>query len=398
MKQWLNRNIIGFSLASFFSDFCHEMTIAILPTYIQGITGALYAPFTLGLIQGIADVASTMMKLISGFVADKVSCYKPFLVVGYGLTGIVAFIGTTKNVVMILFYSIIAWMSQGIREPIRDTWISKIVSPQFYGRVFGFHRACDTLGALCGPLCAFILLKYNVSIAAVFMFALIPGLLAVVPILFLTHEEKAERVTGSVEKSVITFRDQLTQLPRDFNYFLMVMLVFGLANFNKTLFIYRAQSLLAQHDMSLHMATGWALLFYVLYNSVRACGEFGMGVASDYMSRKNLLAIFGFGLFSVTTLCFLIPATTITMLFLFFACAGFSAGTVKSLEKSYAATLLPEHVRGTGLGLLQAVNGLGNLCSSLMVGGLWSFISPVAGFVYAALLSFTAMGMLLIRK
>ena len=398
MKTWLNKNIIGFSLASFFSDFCHEMTLAILPMYIQGITGVIYAPFTLGVIQGTADIASTAMKLISGFVADKVKRYKPFLVVGYGLTAFVALIGTTKNLFMILWYSIIAWMSQGIREPLRDTWISKIVSPECYGRVFGFHRASDTLGALCGPLSAFMLLHYNFSITSVFMFALVPGLLAVVPIVLLTHEEKRENVGGVAEKSDITLRNQLSQLPLDFIYFLGVMLIFGFANFNKTLFIYRAQSLLQQHDMSLHVAAGWALLLYTLYNIVRACGEFGMGILSDYIQRKNILAIFGFGLFSVTAVCFVIPAPHISMLSLFFACAGFSAGTVKSLEKSYAATLLPESVRGTGLGLLQTVNGIGNLCSSLIVGGLWSFVSPVAGFVYAAVLSCVAMCMMFGRR
>lgn len=393
-KNWLNSNIIGFSIASFFNDFCHEMTTALLPSYISQISGAAYAPLFLGLIQGVADVAATGMKLVSGLIADRAFFYKPYLIIGYGLTSVVGLIGTTSNIALILFYKSVAWMARGLREPIRDTWISKIVTPQFYGRAFGFHRACDTLGALVGPLCAFIFLKFGFSLTSLFLFAIIPGMLSTVPIIFLTHENKKEQPI----KNTISFMHQIKKLPSEFNYFIWVMFVFGIANFNQVLFLYRAQEFVSAQSISSVIATGWALLLYIIFNFIRGLSEFGMGALSDYYNRRKLLALFGFGFFSLTSIFFMIPTTNKFFLCVFFACAGLSAGTVKSLEKSYAATLLPEDVRGVGLGVLQTVDGIGDLCSSLIVGALWSFVSPLAGFLYATIISCVAMIMLLIRK
>ena len=393
MKQWLSKNLVGFSTASFLNDFCHEMTTALLPSYIHHIAGSAYAPFFVGLIQGIADAASTAMKLLSGFLADRVPFYKPFLVIGYGLTSIVGLMGTTSSLFLILLYKTVAWMARGLREPLRDTWLSKIVSPDYYGRAFGFQRFCDTLGALVGPLCAFILFKLNFSFTIIFLLAIVPGLASMLPILFLTQEQKPEIKT----RQPLNFYQELQQLPSNFVYFLLIMLLFGCANFNQMLFIYRAQELLQVHATSAPLAIGWTLLFYTFFNLIRGLSEFGMGALSDFYDRKLLLALFGFGLFGITTLFFMFNITQLWLFFLFFALAGMSAGTIKTLEKAHAATLLPEKVRGTGMGLLQTVDGIGDLVSSL-VGALWSWISPLAGFAYAVALSFAALALFLIKK
>ena len=238
MKKWLTKNIVGFSLASFFNDFCHEMTTAILPSLINGLVGSHYAPTALGLIQGVSDAAATIMKLLSGFLADRVTYYKPFLIVGYGLTSIVAFIGTATTVWSVLFYKTIAWMSRGIREPMRDTWMSKIVSPLYYGRTFGFQRACDTFGALLGPLCAFILLQFHVPLRSIFFLSIIPGLLSIIPLIFLTSETKET----SAKKQSQTLLQTLKEFSPHFNYFLLTMFLFGIANFNQALLLSRSRS------------------------------------------------------------------------------------------------------------------------------------------------------------
>ncbi|MDW7984008.1 MAG: MFS transporter, partial [Acidobacteriota bacterium] len=41
-------------------------------------------------------------------------------------------------------------------------------------------------------------------------------------------------------------------------------------------------------------------------------------------------------------------------------------------------------LRGTGFGALGAANGIGDLLSSLLVGGLWSAFGPAVGFGFAA--------------
>jgi MFS family permease len=176
------------------------------------------------------------------------------------------------------------------------------------------------------------------------------------------------------------------------------MLLFGLGNFNKVLFIYRAQEIFTGAQSSSIIATSLTLLLYALFNMVRAIGEFSIGTLSDYVNRKLLLAVIGFGLFGVASLGFIFPIISYSWWMFIFACVGLSTGTVTALEKAYAASILPAEIRGTGLGLLQAIDGIGDLISSIIVGSLWNSISPTVGFLYATILSFAAMILFLIKS
>lgn len=394
MKSWLNRNMIGFCSASFFGDWCHEMGTGILPMFVAQLVGPAYAPIALGTIQGVADAGATVTKLLSGWLADRVPFYRPFLIVGYGGAGIfLALIGTAHSIAMVFLYKVGAWFVKGIREPMRDTWIAKIVPPMFYGRAFGLQRAWDTLGALIGPITAFFLLKMNFSLSSIFLLSGIPALFSVLSIVFLTREDRRERSTAHA----LHFVERIKSLPSNFHYFLWVMFLFGMGNFNAALLIYRVQDLLGQ-EQSFMVATTSGILLYAFFNIIRACSEFGMGSLSDYVNRKMLLAVFGFGFFGITAIGFMAQTTNLWFWLIFFGCAGLSAGTVKALEKAHAAYILPESVRGTGMGLLQSVDGVGDLVSSIMVGVLWSTIAPSAGLIYAAILSFVAMGLLIKQR
>ena len=360
MKSWLNRNMIGFCSASFFGDWCHEMGTAILPMFVAQLVGPTYAPFALGSIQGVADAGATVTKLLSGWLADRVPFYKPFLIIGYGVAGIfLALIGTAHSVAMVFFYKVSAWFVKGIREPMRDTWIAKIVPPMFYGSAFGLQRAWDTLGALIGPLSVFFLLKMNVALSTIFFFSAIPAIFSVLSIVFLTREDRRERSAAHA----VHFVEQIKTLPSEFVLFLGIMFLFGLGNFNQALLIYRVQDLLGQ-DHSFMVATTSGVLLYAFFNIIRAMSEFGMGTLSDYVDRKMLLAVFGFGFFGITALGFMVQTTNLWFWLICFGCAGASAGTVKALEKAHAAYILPESVRGAGLGLLQSVDGVGDLLSA----------------------------------
>jgi MFS family permease len=391
MKNWLNRNMIGFCSASFFGDWCHEMTTGILPMFVAQLVGPMYAPIALGSIQGIADASATVTKLLSGWLADRVSYYKPFLIVGYGLAGMfLALLGTAHSIGAVFVYKIGAWFVKGIREPMRDTWIAKIVPPALYGHAFGLQRAWDTFGALIGPVTVFILLKMNVPLPTIFFLAGIPALFSVLSVAFLTEEEAPQRSSTHA----LRFIEHVKALPSEFTYFLFIMFVFGIANFNQALLIYRVQELWGVEHSAI-IATSQGVLLYAFFNIIRALSEFGIGTLSDYVDRKKLLAVFGFGFFGITALGFMAHTISLWFWLIFFGCAGASAGTVKALEKAHAAYILPESIRGTGMGILQSVDGIGDLLSSIIVGLLWSTIAPEAGLIYAAVLSFVSMVLLL---
>lgn len=394
MKSWLNRNVIGFCSASFFGDWCHEMSTAILPMFVAQLTGAAYAPVVLGLIQGFSDAVSTAAKLFSGWLSDRVPFYKPFLIIGYALVAIfIPLIGTAQSIVVILLYKIIAWFGRGLREPMRDTWLASVVPISSYGKAFGLQRAWDTLGALIGPILTFILLKMNYSLSSIFLMAFIPGVCAALSIALITVEEKREQHTD--EKA--TFLSTMQQLPSGFISFLWIMFLFGCGNFNSALLIYRVQELFG-YEQSAIVATAEGVLLYAFFNIIRAMSEFGIGTLSDYGNRKTLLAVLGFGGFGITAIGFMMHTTSLWFWLVFFGCAGLSAGTVKVLEKAHASSILPSPMRGIGLGVLHSVDGVGDLVSSFMVGLLWSYGSPTIGLMYAAVLSFIAMILLLIKK
>ncbi|MDR3550813.1 MAG: MFS transporter [Candidatus Babeliales bacterium] len=385
-NSWLKRNIFGFGFTSFFNDFSHEMTTAILPAFIQQLVGGAHAPLMLGIISGVSDFASSIVKVWSGLLTDRLKRYKLFLIVGYALTPLfVGIIGTAQYIWQVLLYKTIAWIGRGIREPMRDTWITQSVSPEYYGQAFGFVRAFDTLGSIAGPLVVFFMLK-KYSLQTIFFVSLIPGLLSVLALIFFTHEEIHHQYIAKYHNWI----DHLKKLSKKFNYFIFIMFIFGIANFNKMLIIFRAQEALTGQSGSSIIATGWAVLLYVLFNIIRAMSEYGLGTLSDYQSRKNILAFCGFGLFGIINILLMFSSHSLLMWGAIFLGAGMSTGAVTALEKSYAALLLPPELRGTGFGLLQMMDGIGDLISSIVVGFLWAALAPVYGFFYAVIMSFIA--------
>lgn len=389
-KSWMSKDLIGMSITSLFNDFCHEMTTALLPAFIEQLIGPAKAPIALGIIMGVADASATGMKLLSGWLSDHITFFKPVVVFGYFLTSVfVSLIGTATHVFQIFIYQTLAWLGKGLREPIRDVWLTHITPAGDYGKAFGFERAFDTLGAIGGPLLAFftvhlVALKYN------FYIAFIPGILSIFTIIFLTSNYKAptpKTVPGS-------FVLHLKSLPRSFIYFVGVMFIFGISNFNKTLIIFRAQEMLGQEASSSIIATSSAILLYVLFNIVRAVSEFSVGTLSDYVNRKFLMAC-GFGLFTFVSLCMIFAQTQVILWIIIFICAGLSAGIITSVEKSYAAQLLPASSRGIGFGILQSTDGMGDLLSSVITGSLWTLVSAEVAFTYSLVLSMCSLVLIL---
>jgi len=388
-SSWLNKNILGVGLTSFFSDASHEMTTAALPAFISNLVGNTLAPQFLGIISGLSDAASSFVKIFSGWLSDKIKKRKGLIVAGYAATGFFAgFTGFATNWLGALFYRTFAWMGRGLREPPRDALIADSVSPAYYGRAFGFHRAMDTLGAIVGPLFVFFALSHF-GLKNIFLFSFIPGALAVIAVIFLVKERPKE---DEKQKSAGFWKD-IASLPKEFRFFLLVMFIFGIGNFNRTLLLLRAQNVLTPIT-GLLIAGGLSVLLYALRNVIQAIADYLIGYLSDIFGRKLLLAFFGFFIFGLMSLGLAFPIPALWFFVLLFVLSGISAAAYTALEKAYAADLLPANLRGTGYGVLQTIDGVGDFISSFMVGFLWSVISPASGFIYAAILSFGSAVML----
>jgi len=392
-SSWLNKNILGMGLASFFSDASHEMTTAALPTFLVNLVGNTLAPQFLGIISGLSDAASSFVKVFSGWISDRIKKRKGLITIGYTITGFFAGLtGLAKSWVGALFYRTFAWIGRGLREPPRDALLADSVSPEYYGRAFGFHRAMDTLGAILAPLFVFFALP-SFGIKNVFLISFIPGILAVLAIFFLTKEISQR----SRKQQSMGFWKDIISLPKSFHFFLLAMFVFGLGNFNRTLLLLRAQQVLTPLT-GLAIAGSFSILLYAFRNIIQAISDYFLGRLSDTFSRKILLSFFGFFIFGVMSLGLAFPVPKLWFFILLFFLSGISAAASTALEKAYAADLLPSPLRGTGYGVLQTIDGLGDFLSSFLVGFLWSAISPTFAFVFAALLSFGSATLLFIQS
>jgi MFS family permease len=388
-KKWLNKNITAMGFASLSSDTSHEMATATLPMFLTELAGAS-APQLLGLISGLSDASSSFVKIFSGWLSDRLKIRKMLAVFGYFLTGLfVGMIGFARNWIEILTYRVLAWIGRGTREPPRDALLAESVNKKFYGHAFGFHRAMDTLGAIIGPLLAFFFVS-SIGFRNIFFLSFIPGALAVLAIAMFV-KEKAKKSKHRIK----SFINHLKLLPKEFQIFLFIMFVFGIGNFHRTLLLLRVQEVLSP-TTGIIIAGSMAVLFYTIRNIAQAIADYSIGSLSDRIGKKIPLAIFGFFLFGIMSLGFMITSINIFYFVFLFVLSGISAAAYTALEKAYAADLLPLNIRGTGYGVLQTIDGIGDFVSSFIVGTLWVAISSFVAFLYGAILSFLAAFLLLI--
>ena len=374
-NKWLNRNIFAMGLTSFFSDFGHEMATAILPAFLVSVGGSAAL---LGVIEGVADASISGMKLLSGWYSDYIGKRKPFVVIGYFLTAVgVGSFSLAFSWPHVLLSRVVAWLGRGAREPPRDALLVDSTKPEYYGRVFGFHRSMDTLGAIAGPAIAFVLIK-SLALRSIFLVALIPSALAFLTITLLVKETRK----GSHERA--HFLVSMKGLPRNFRFFLIAVGVFGLGNFADSMLILRATELLSPASGAV-LAGSLAILLYTIHNVFYAVLSFPIGVLADKFGKRKIL-VFGYLLSGLSAIGFIFSVGNLFYLGLLFAVAGIAIAITDAMERTVAADLLPENLRGTGYGTLAAVNGIGDFASSSVVGLLWGAVSPTTGFGYGAAL------------
>lgn len=383
-KGWLSRGVLGIGLASLFSDWGHETATAILPALLT----ALGAPaFALGVIEGVSDGLSSFSKLAGGWIADRPEHRKPTGIIGYSATAITTFAyAFARSWPMLLVLRGLGWMGRGSRGPSRDSLLADSVDPSRAGRAFGFERAMDSLGAVLGPLCALGLLGL-LGARALLRWTLLPGLIAALCFAFMAPAGK--QLKGQRAPSI---RSSFAQLPRTFWCFLAGVFAHGVGDFAPTLLILRATQILTPR-VGIGRATTIAIALYTFHNVVNSAASYPAGALGDRLGKRGLLAA-GYLVAAVAYAGFIFERPTLPILAVLFALAGVHGGFQASLEKSMAAEMLPRAIRGSGFGVLAATDGLGDVVSSIVVGVLWSAVSPAAGFAYAAI--FTAAGAALI--
>ncbi|MBI4441912.1 MAG: MFS transporter [Acidobacteria bacterium] len=374
----MNRTTVGIGLTSLFSDWCHEIATTILPAFLASMG---LGPGWLGVIEGTSDGLSGVAKLAGGYYTDRLKKRKPLVLAGYALTtaatGALALAGQGAHV---MAARVTAWIGRGARTPGRKAVLAAAVPATAYGRAFGLERLMDTTGAIAGPLTAFWLLNlYGGDYKPVFLWTLLPGLLAVVCFGLLVRERPL-----AVSAPRIPFAASLRGLPAPYRRFLLAVGVFGLGDFAHTLLIlYATQTLMPQWGAvaAATMATG----LYVLHNVFYAAFAYLAGWLGDHRARHKVLAA-GYALAIPMALLLAAGTQTLFGLAAIFILGGICVGAEEALEDSLAAELAPRSQHGMAFGTLAAVNAVGDFASSLLVGILWSTVSVSVAFLGVAIL------------
>lgn len=383
--EWLTPNLLGMSLASFLSDLGHEMATSVLPLFLLNL-GA--SPINLGIIEGVSDGSSTLAKLVGGRLADRVRVRHLLASAGYLATGVsTGLFSVARSWSELLAARAVGWFSRGVRGPARNAMLADSTPKKDVGKAFGFHRSADTIGAVAGPLAAVLALKF-LGLRGVFLLTALPGVLSGLCFFFTVRDPRARTDTSS--RSLPRWG---AAIPPTFRRFLLAVGLFGVGDFAHSLLVMRAATLLDQTAGA--MTT--AVFLYALHNVVHALMSFPIGALGDRLSRRRLLAL-AYIVNALAAVGFAFAPPRVGFLAVLFALAGAVMAAQETLEPAVAAQTIAPEARGTAFGILAAINGLGDLTSSLMVGLLWSKISAPIAFGYSAAMSLAGALMMAVSE
>jgi len=367
----LSRNVWAVSLTSFFMDISSEMVINLLPLYLSNVLGV--RTNIIGFIEGLAEATASLLKLISGWISDKIRQRKWLAVAGYGLSALVK----------PLFYFAGSWVvvagarwadrvGKGIRTAPRDALVADSSTTLNRGLAFGFHRAADTAGALLGLLIAWwVVREFQAgsgplqldTFQALVLVSLVPAILAVITLAVGARDVPVSGINKFPRLAI-------KSLGKPFFAFMVIVGIFELGNSSDAFLVLRAQ----ERGLSISGIMSMLVAFNLIYMLISTPA----GRLSDRIGRRRLIAG-GWLVFALVYLGFGI-ARTAWQIWGLYVIYGLYYALSYGTSKALIADLVPEELRGTAFGSYNAVIGIMDFPASLIAGIIWQGAGTWAGF------------------
>ena len=381
-RTGLTRNVVILGFVSLLNDGASEMIYPLLPVFLTAVLGA--GPAALGIIEGIAEATASLLKLYSGYLSDRVKRRKGWIIAGYTISNVIrpliAFSSSWLHVLTLRFSDRVG---KGLRTSPRDAIIADSTPAEFRGKAYGFHRAMDHGGAIVGPLAATgLLLIYHDDLKTIFLISFVPGLLAVLMLLFGLREKPAEGPRAASE--TFNIRSAWAEMPAGFRKYLSIILVFTLGNSTDAFLLLRAQQL--------GVAVTLLPMIWVALHVVKMGFSVPGGILSDRIGRKKVI-VAGWIVYALVYGGFAVASSQWHAWALFMV-YGVYFGLTEGVEKALVADFAPAHLRGSSFGLYHLIVGIGALPASLLFGLVWQKFGAAAAFGMGAFLAMLASVML----
>ena len=373
----LPRTVWLVAIISLFNDAASDMIYPLVPLYLASVLMA--GPKVLGLIEGVAEAVSSLLKLFAGVLADRSGKVRAWVIAGYGIAGFARpLIGLTTSWAGVLACRFADRVGKGLRSAPRDALISLSVEPEQRGLAFGFHREMDNFGAVIGPLAAAVLLAAGVGLRHVFLFAAVPAVIVLALAVRVPEPVHSASPADRVKEPV---RWTFNGLPRTFRRYLCVFALFTLGNSSNMFLLLRANELGASATR--------VTLMWALFSLVAALLSTPLSALSDRWGRARVLRGAWFA-YAVAYLSIgLLPAAD-WALWVAFTAYGVVTAALEGTEKALVADLVSRERSGTAFGWYNLVAGIFLLPASLLFGWLWSTFSPQVAFGSGAACAFVA--------
>lgn len=378
IRTALPRTVVVLGLVSLLNDAASEMITPLFPVFLTAVLGA--GPAVVGLVEGLAEATASVLKLVSGRLADRGVSAKGLVVGGYGLSNACRpLIGLATGWTAVLLLRFLDRVGKGLRTAPRDAFIASAVGADQRGRAFGFHRSMDHAGAVVGPLLAFALLAAQADLKQVFLASAIPGALV---LLLLVLGLPARHVEVSAAPPGFRW----SELHGRLRGLIIAAGLLALASVPEVFVVLWATQA--------GMQVKWVPLVWAAASLAKMAVAMPAGMLSDRVGRVPLL-LGGWTARVIVLLVLALAEPGVIGIWVLFVAYSTTLAITEPAERSLIGDHADARERGTAYGLYHLMSGLLVLPGAVLFGLLWERYGSATAFLAAALVTAVAAAWML---
>ncbi|MBK7445441.1 MAG: MFS transporter [Ignavibacteria bacterium] len=360
------------SIVSLLTDISSEMLYPVMPVYLKSIG---FSVLLIGLLEGLAEAIAGLSKGYFGKLSDVTGKRVPFVRLGYLMSSVSKpMLAMFVYPLWIFFARTIDRFGKGLRTSARDAILSEESTPENKGKIFGFHRGMDTLGAVLGPVAALIYLDfYPENYRTLFLFAFIPAI-AAVSFTFLLKDKKTDTLPVKEKVKFFSFTGHWKESNPEYKKLVTGLFIFTLLN-SSDIFLLLMVKNLGFSDQKV-------IMVYIFYNLVYALASLPVGILADKIGLKNNY-IAGLIIFAIVYGGMALNPGIETVFFLFF-CYGIYAASTEGISKAWITNISEKSKTATALGFYNGFNSIFSLIASVLAGFLWYSFGPEIMFAFSS--------------